>query len=101
MNKWSELFLGLVLIIVPIVIAFYSITWGAWNFWSAAGTFFKGGLFWFIIMIGVLFVLLGISDLKESVNAPAHHHKPAAQMPPVMHNTAEKETAAPKRRSKK
>lgn len=81
MNKWTELFLGLILIIVPIFVAFYSQTWGAWNFWSAAGTFFKGGLFWFIVMIGVLFVLLGISDLKESVNAPSRHTKPAMQAP--------------------
>lgn len=64
MNKWSELLLGLILIIVPVIIAWYSQTWGIWNFWSAAGAFFKGGLFWGIVMIGVLFILLGISDLK-------------------------------------
>ena len=66
MNKWLELLLGLILIVVPIYIAFYSATWfgPAWDFWNAAGTFFKGGLFWFVIMIGALFVLLGISDLK-------------------------------------
>lgn len=71
MDKWSELLLGLVLIIVPIVVAWYSGPGGAWtvwgislNFWHAAWEFFKGGLFWFIVMIGVLFVLLGISDLK-------------------------------------
>ncbi|NCO11736.1 hypothetical protein CO038_02170 [Candidatus Pacearchaeota archaeon CG_4_9_14_0_2_um_filter_39_13] len=64
MNKWSELLLGLILIIIPIVIAWYSQSWPGWDFWSAAGTFFKGGLFWFIVIIGVLFVLLGISDLK-------------------------------------
>ena len=66
MNKWSELLLGLILIIGPILIAFYSWNWGAWNFWSAAGTFFKGGLFWLLVMVGVLFVLLGISDLREN-----------------------------------
>ena len=66
MNKWSELLLGLILIIAPILIAFYSQAWGAWNFWTSAGTFFKGGLFWFILMIGILFVLLGLSDLKET-----------------------------------
>jgi len=64
MNKWSELLLGLILVIVPIVVAFYSQTWGAWNFWAAAGEFFKGGVFWFVTMIGALFILLGISDLK-------------------------------------
>ena len=64
MNKWIELFLGLVLLIGAILIAFYSQAWPSWNFWNAAGTVFKGGLFWFVIGIGALFVLLGISDLK-------------------------------------
>jgi len=66
MNKWAELLLGLILVIVPIIIAFFSSLWfgPAWDFWVAAGKFFLGGLFWIIVMIGVLFILLGISDLK-------------------------------------
>jgi len=68
MNKWSELLLGLILVIGAIIIAFYSQWWSAWginfNFWSPAWVFFKGGIFWFVTMIGVLFILLGISDLK-------------------------------------
>jgi hypothetical protein len=68
MNKWTELLLGLILVIVPIIIAFYSISWTAWgisfNFWTPAWFFLKGGIFWFVFMIGVLFLLLGISDLK-------------------------------------
>jgi hypothetical protein len=64
MNKWLELLLGLILVIGAIIIAFYSQSWGAWNFWSAAGTFFKGGLFWLVTLVGALFILLGISDLK-------------------------------------
>lgn len=64
MDKWSELLIGLILVIVPIVIAFYSQSWGLWNFWSASWIFFKGALFWVIVMMGVLFILLGISDLK-------------------------------------
>ena len=64
MNKWVELLLGLILVIGAIVVAFYSQAWGAWNFWSAAGVVFKGGLFWLIAGIGALFILLGISDLK-------------------------------------
>ena len=65
MNKWSELFLGLVLVIGAILVAYYSQSWGSWDFWSAAGEFFKGGLFWLVVMIGALFILLGISDLKR------------------------------------
>jgi len=66
MNKWTELLVGLILVLGAIIISFYSSSWfgESWNFWNAAGTFFKGGLFWLITMIGVLFILLGISDLK-------------------------------------
>ncbi len=65
MNKWLELLVGLILVVIPIVVAWYSQSWATWNFWSAAGTFFKGGLFWLVVGIGALFILLGISDLKE------------------------------------
>lgn len=83
MNKWTELLSGVLLIIVPIIIAFYSQNWGAWNFWNAAGVFFKGGLFWFVVMIGVLFVLLGVSDLKENASAPMpSQSKPTAPAAP-------------------
>ncbi|MBX4212055.1 hypothetical protein KW787_01185 [Candidatus Pacearchaeota archaeon] len=63
MNKWTELIVGLILVIGAIIIAWYSQGW-SWDFWHAAGTFFLGGLFWLVIMIGALFILLGISDLK-------------------------------------
>jgi len=66
MNKWAELLLGLILVIAPILVAWVSQDWGSWNFWNAAGTVFKGGIFWFIVGIGTLFILLGISDLKDS-----------------------------------
>jgi len=40
--------------------------WGDfWNFGNAAWEFLKGGIVWFVIMIGLLFIMLGISDLKE------------------------------------
>ena len=69
MNKWLELLLGLILVIGMILIGFYSQPWiiagKSLNFWHAAWIFLKGGIFWFVIMIGVLFILLGISDLKE------------------------------------
>ena len=65
MNKWSELLIGLILVVGAVLAAYYSQSWGAWNFWNAAGEFFKGGIFWLIAMIGALFILLGISDLKN------------------------------------
>lgn len=68
MNKWAELLLGLILVVGAIIVAFYSQGWNwlnvSWNFWSSAWIVLKGGLFWFVAMIGVLFILLGISDLK-------------------------------------
>lgn len=71
MNKWLEILLGLVLIIGMILIGYYSSVY-AWtvagkslNFWHAGWEFLKGGVFWFVILIGLLFLMLGISDLKE------------------------------------
>jgi len=66
MNKWLELILGLILVVGAIIIAWYSTAWSSfWNFRHAAWEFLKGGLFWFITLIGLLFIMLGISDLKE------------------------------------
>ncbi|MFA4952861.1 MAG: hypothetical protein WC584_01415 [Candidatus Pacearchaeota archaeon] len=71
MNKWTELFFGLILLIGAILIAWYSAVYDwtlfgkSFNFLTPAWNFFKGGLFWFVIMIGLLFIMLGISDLKE------------------------------------
>ena len=66
MNKWTELLFGLILLIGAIVVAWYSADWwgATWNFKHAAWEFLKGGVFWFMVMIGTLFILLGISDLK-------------------------------------
>jgi hypothetical protein len=66
MNKWTELLLGLVLVILAVVVAWYSTGWGSfWNFKHAAWELLKGGVFWVVVGLGVLFILLGISDLKE------------------------------------
>lgn len=71
MNKWAEILLGLILVIGTILVGWYSATyaWTLWgkdlNFLHAAWLFFKGGLWWFVLLIGILFILLGISDLKE------------------------------------
>ena len=70
MNKWTELFTGLVIVIGMILLAwassFYSwVIFGKdFNLLNAAWIFFKGGLFWLAFMIGILFILLGISDIK-------------------------------------
>jgi len=74
MNKWTEILAGLVLIIGMILIAYYSspisgygftIAGKSLDFLHAGWVFLKGGIFWLVIMIGLLFLMLGISDLKE------------------------------------
>lgn len=64
MNKWLELLVGLILVIVPIVVAIYTWNIGRWDFGHAAWEVFKGGLMWMVLGIGALFILLGISDIK-------------------------------------
>ena len=61
MNKWTEILLGLIFIIAAVYV------WMS-NFWvmgEAAILFFKGGIVWFVILLGLLFLMLGISDLKD------------------------------------
>jgi hypothetical protein len=61
MNKWTEILLGLILLSAAVY------AWGLdlYGFGTAALEFLKGGIVWFVIMIGFLFILLGISELKE------------------------------------
>lgn len=69
MNKWFELLVGLILLIGAILVGFYSQGWMLFgkdfNFLHAAWIFLKGGIFWFVVMIGLLLIILGINDLKE------------------------------------
>ncbi len=71
MNKWVELLVGLIFVIGVILIAWASsaynwILFGKdFNFLHSAWVFFKGGVFWFVMMIGILLIILGINDLRE------------------------------------
>ncbi|HLC78003.1 MAG TPA: hypothetical protein VJH92_02670 [Candidatus Nanoarchaeia archaeon] len=71
MNKWSELFLGMILLIGVIVLAWASSAYNwvlfgkSFNFLSSAWIVLKGGLFWMIFFVGLLFIILGITDLKD------------------------------------
>lgn len=64
MNKWAEILLGLVLVIGAIIVGFATYHQGTWDFAVPAWNFLKGGLFWLVVLLGLLFILLGISDLK-------------------------------------
>jgi len=61
MNKWLELLVGLVFVIAAICAWVINLA----GFGTAALEFLKGGLVWVVILIGLLFLMLGISDLKE------------------------------------
>ena len=63
MNKWLEILLGLILVVVPVALVLPGMPLSSWG--VAAWEFFKGGLVWFVVLIGLLFLMLGISDLKE------------------------------------
>lgn len=71
MNKWFELLLGLVLLIGVILVGWASSAY-SWvlfgrdlNFLHAAWIFLKGGIFWFVVLIALLLIVLGINDLRE------------------------------------
>jgi len=67
MNKWIEILIGLILVIGIIIVGWYSgVWWGEfWNFKHAAWEFLKGGVAWMVLGIGLLLLLLGISDLRS------------------------------------
>lgn len=71
MNKWLEIIIGLILVLGTILIAWYSHAqaWTAlglsWDFGSAAWVTIRGGLIWGFFFLGLLFLLLGLSDLKN------------------------------------
>ena len=71
MNKWMELLLGLFLLVAVILVSWASSAY-SWVFFGkelnllhAGWLFLKGGLFWFVLMIALLLIVLGINDLKE------------------------------------
>ena len=60
MNKGLTILLGLILLIAPILVGFYYADWG-----TAAVQLIKGGIIIGIALLGLLFLLLGISELKN------------------------------------
>jgi hypothetical protein len=61
MNKWLEIIMGLILLVFVVYV------WGM-NYLgvgTAAIELFKGGLVWLVILIGAIFIMLGISEIKE------------------------------------
>tara|TARA_Y100000310_G_scaffold159994_1_gene159682 strand:+ start:89 stop:304 length:216 start_codon:yes stop_codon:yes gene_type:complete len=71
MNRWAELLIGLIMVVGVILLAWassaYNWVWFGkdFNFLNPAWVFLKGGIFWFLFMIGTLLIILGINDLRE------------------------------------
>ncbi|HRZ85957.1 MAG TPA: hypothetical protein P5277_04225 [Candidatus Paceibacterota bacterium] len=64
MNKWLEILIGLLLVINALLVGFglypYTESWS-----EATWIVIKGGIVWGVFFIGLLFLMLGISDLKN------------------------------------
>jgi hypothetical protein len=60
MNKWLELLVGLILLLAPIVIALQYSAWG-----QATLQFIMGGVVVLVALIGLMFIMLGISDISS------------------------------------
>ena len=71
MDKWSELVLGLILLVAVILITWASSAYNwvllgkDFNFLHSAWIFLKGGIFWLATAIALLLIVLGINDLRE------------------------------------
>ncbi|MGA2130602.1 MAG: hypothetical protein ABSG05_03270 [Candidatus Pacearchaeota archaeon] len=71
MNKWAELLIGLVLLAVVILVGWASSAY-SWtlfgknlNFLQSAWILLKGGIFWFVALVAVLLIILGINDMRD------------------------------------
>jgi len=63
MNKWLELLIGLILIAVPLLLVTLVPLFNSWG--TAALEFLKGGIVILIILIGIVFIIFWISDLRD------------------------------------
>ena len=61
MNKWLGLLIGLILVVVTVYLAGMNV----WGLRYAAIAVFKGMLIWIVFFIGLLLIILGISDIKD------------------------------------
>jgi hypothetical protein len=62
MNKWSELVLGLILLVGIIALVFPGMPLESWG--TSALILLKGGLAWIIALVGLILIVLGISEIK-------------------------------------
>ena len=63
MNKWLELILGMILLVGTVALVFPGMPLASWG--NAALVFLKGGLTWIVALIGLILIILGISEIKD------------------------------------
>lgn len=63
MNKWFEILLGLILIVIPVIVVTAVPLFLSWS--VAAVELVKGGVVVGLVCLGLLFLIIGISDLKD------------------------------------
>ena len=61
MNKFVEILIGLVLLILPIYVWIIDFA----GFGDSALIVLKGGLLWAFLLIGIVFLLIGLNSLKD------------------------------------
>lgn len=61
MNKFVEILLGLVFLLVPVFAWIVNFA----GFGAAALGFLKGGIVWMSLMIGAVFLVMGLASLKD------------------------------------
>jgi hypothetical protein len=63
MNKFIEILIGLILIVAPILVVLNVPLFFSWG--PATVEFLKGGVVVFIVIVGLVFLFLGISDMRS------------------------------------
>jgi hypothetical protein len=61
MKKLIEIVSGLILLLVPIYLWITNL----WGVGDAALNLLKGGIIWILILLGMILLVLGISELKN------------------------------------
>jgi len=62
MNKWLEILIGLILLIDILTVFITNFR----GFAKSSLVFLQGGIIWIIILIGIILVLLGLTNSKKT-----------------------------------
>ena len=62
MKAYIEIIIGLLIILA---VVYFTITYPAFHIWESFKTLFKGFLFAFLIIIGLILIIVGFSEIRE------------------------------------